>query len=127
MDNDERAARAWLAAAPNYDSKDHRATILRLLDRPVCPRGHDVPDDVLREMWIAWQLAGYDFNTSARAMIDTLHAHLTAPPPSKKVEAWAVVNEAGSCWTYSSKEGAEKIAHVYPEYRVIKLVEADNE
>lgn len=131
--DDERAAREWLqnkADHAGHPYSDKCRTILRLLDRPVCPRGEDVPMPVLEKMSEAyWKVPTNDCGNDMRAAIDALHAHLTAPPEPRhrKVETWAAVSDTGVILLQS--EDRSKIEKMVGRlhYRIVKLVEADDD
>lgn len=129
MDNDERAARDWLSNYTNHisgiDGEKHIDLILRLLDRPVTPKGSEVPDNVIEAMWEAY-IDEMTFAGGMRAVIDVLHAHLTAPPAPAKVEAWAVQWPDGTHTVYTAQESASFAAR-NGNFRIVRLVEAADE
>ena len=134
MTDDERAAREWmkewaaLEGAP-ISSVAERAryarTILRLLDRPICPKGSEVPMPVLEKMSEAyWKVPTNDCGNDMRAAIDALHAHLTAPPPKKKVERWLVLDSDGDLLGVYRSLAEAGDENWTGDYSIVHMVEA---
>lgn len=128
--DDLRTAREWLIGAYNdqYEEDDnvrHTFTIRRRLDQPVCPKGSEVPDDVVQAMIDCWYAGPCD-SVGMRDVIDTLRAHLTAPPVPKKVEAWAVKLDDGDTELFrcNGVATARRLQLGLGEDRVVRLVEA---
>lgn len=135
MIDDERAAREWVQGQANL-YRDFApgsigggyfkaaTTILRLLDRPVMPRGSEVPDYVILLMIRAWaERRTGDSVGAMRAAIDDLRAHLTAPPKPQPVTVWAVIQDSRNFAVYATEADAQSAAM---KGRVVKLVEADD-
>lgn len=130
--DDEKAAREWAEGVTA-----HRVaglgrlgivarTILALLDRPVMPRNHEVPDAAIHRIGRVC----YANDAQVRGIIDALHEWATKPAEPVKVEAWAVVFDDTSFVNelWGSKAQAERRVTEFTagKARAVRMVEADN-